>query len=379
MSILLASTLLLAQVPGEADVQRLDPQVLASAAQVGVHLPATIPANWQALPVPAAQPPLAGTMAPWPTVDWSVSTPAAQGMDQQLIDVGFNYAQNRSSNALLVIRNGYIVSEWYAGGWAQDDREDGFSMAKSVSSAMYGVALQERIFQSPFEPVSDYVTEWDDPAHRDVEIRHLLSMTSGLHWDVFTDYVLLGLAFDQSQFAVNLGMDADPGTTWVYNNAACQVLAETFLRRTGRQLHEYWQARVADVIGMHDATWMTDFVGNTLTYRSVNASAREFAKFGYLFLREGEWDGQRVMPQRWVDVSTRPSQDLNPFYGLLWWLNTGRLEMPSVPADAYYAAGLGEKRIYVVPSKDLVVIRLGPGDLFWDDDAFLGPICDAVY
>jgi CubicO group peptidase (beta-lactamase class C family) len=157
------------------------------------------------------------------------------------------------------------------------------------------------------------------------------------------------------------------------------VLAETFLRRTGRQLHEYWQARVADVIGMHDATWMTDFVGNTLTYRSVNASAREFAKFGYLFLREGEWDGQRVMPQRWVDVSTRPSQDLNPFYGLLWWLNTGRLEMPSVPADAYYAAGLGEKRIYVVPSKDLVVIRLGPGDLFWDDDAFLGPICDAVY
>ena len=378
MSVLLASTLLLAQVPGEADVQRLNPQVLASAAQVGVQLPATVPANWRTLPVPAPQPPLAGTMGPWPTVDWSVSTPAAQGMDQQLIDDAFNYAQGRSSNALLVVRNGYIVAEWYDSDWAEDFREDGFSMAKSVTSALYGVALQEGIFQSPLEKVSDDIPEWDDPAHRDVDMRHLLSMTSGLHWDFFTDYVLLGLSSDQSRFAVGLDMDATPGTTWVYNNSACQVLSEFFLQRTGRQIGEYFQRRIADVIGMHDATWMTDNSGNTLTYRSVFASAREFAKFGYLFLRGGEWDGQRVLPERWVDVSTRPSQDLNPFYGLLWWTNTGRLDMPSVPADAYYAAGFEEKRIYVVPSKDLVVIRLGPGNLFWNDDQFLGPICEAV-
>lgn len=370
---------LMAQAQAPVDpVQILDPVVIESAAEIGIRLPQAIRADWQQVATPAARPPAAALTAPWPTLDWTVSDPASQGMDPQGIQDAFDYAEAHSSNGLVVIRNGYLVAEWYAPGWAMDDQEDSFSMAKSVASTLYGSAFREGLFPQLDTEVADYVTEWDDPAHGDVTLRHLLSMNSGLHWDFFTDYIFLGLANDQSQFATNLGMDHTPGTTWVYNNSACQMLSATFEARTGRQLHEYAQHRMFDVIGMHDATWLTDNSGNTLSYRTVYASAREFAKFGYLCLRGGTWDGTPIIPRRFLKQSVRPSQQENPLYGYLWWLNTARASMPDVPADAFYAAGLDEKRIYVVPSQDLVVVRIGPGDSNWDDNAYLGPISQAV-
>lgn len=359
-------------------VQILDPLVRASVAELGIHLPHSLRADWQQLATPVAHPPAAALTAPWPTVDWSISDPATEGIDPNGIQTAFQYGEAHGSNGMLVIRNGYLVAEWYAPGWDQDDQEDSFSMAKSVSSALYGTAFAEGIFPGLDTEAADYISEWNDPQHGDITLRHLLSMNSGLHWDFFTDYLLLGLANDQSQFAINLGMDATPGTSWVYNNSACQTLSAVFERRTGRQLHRYAQRRMFDVIGMHDATWLTDNAGNTLTYRTVYASAREFAKFGYLFLRGGHWDGTQVVPRRYVKKSVRPSQTENPFYGYLWWLNTAAAAMTDVPADAFYAAGLGEKRIYVVPSQDLVVVRIGPGSSGWDDNDFLGPISQAV-
>lgn len=380
MFLFAVTTLFCAQIApaSESQTQHLSAQTLDSASRIGVHLPATIPGNWRSLPVPAATPPPAGAMAPWPTDDWTTSTPAAQNMDPQDIAVAFQYGFDQGSQAMVVIRNGYIVAEWYAPDWSVDAQIDGFSMAKSVSSAAFGAAIQEGLFPSIDEPAASYITDWDIPSHDDVTLRHLLSMDSGLHWDFISDYILIALQNDQSQFAVDLGVDYPPVTEWVYNNTACQSLAEVFLQRTGHQLAEYSARRIGNVIGMDTASWMTDRVGNTLSYRSVFANAREFAKFGYLFLRDGEWDGQQVLSSSWVDESTSPSQALNPFYGYLWWLNTGSLDMPDVPADAFYAAGAFEKRIYVVPSKDLVVLRLGPGSISWDDNEYLGPICTAA-
>ncbi|MFK5956662.1 MAG: serine hydrolase [Planctomycetota bacterium] len=360
------------------NVQALSVEVVRAATELGIRLPAAVPQNWQSLAAPSALPPSASLMAPWPTNDWSTSTPRAQGMDPAGIRTAFQYGAAHGSNAMLVIRNGYIVAEWYSSTWNQNEKEDGFSMAKSVSSALYGAALADGIFPDIDTKASDYIQEWNSPWNQEVSLRNLLNMNSGLHWDFITDYLLLGLAFDQSQFAIDLSMDHFPGATWVYNNSACQVLSAVFERRTGVQLERYARQRLFSVIGMHNATWMKDFSGNTLTYRSVFASAREFAKFGYLYLRGGEWDGQQVIPQQWVHQSARPSQTENPFYGYLWWLNTGAMAMQDVPADAFYAAGAFVKRIYVVPSQDLIVIRLGPDDLNWDDNAYLGPISQAV-
>ncbi|RJP67952.1 MAG: hypothetical protein C4532_13805, partial [Candidatus Abyssobacteria bacterium SURF_17] len=129
---------------------------------------------------------------------------------------------------------------------------------------------------------------------------------------------------------------------------------------------------------MWNAAWMSDTAGNTLTYMGVVASAREFAKFGYLYLRGGVWEGQQILSADWVSESTQPSQIMNPFYGYLWWLNTAGATWPNVPEDAFAAMGMNEKRIYVVPSLDIVAVRLGAPQAAWNDNAFLGRVCASV-
>ncbi len=357
---------------------KLSQSVLDGAASVGITLPSSVPANWATLPKPKPNPPAAPNMAPWPTIDWTEATPASQNVDVQgLIQAG-RYAANHGSKGVVVIRNGYLIAEGYASGWNRDTRQTGYSIAKSFTAGLFGMLIEDGTLSDEHELVGNYIPSWTNPNKGVVEIRDLLCMHSGLHWDFISDYIIMPSMPNQSSYAVGQSMDHVPGAVWVYNNMGVQVMSRTFKEITGQQPLDYATSDLFNVIGMWNADWKRDSNGNTLTYQSVIASAREFAKFGYLYLRNGEWDGQQLMSSNWIQLCTTPSQTLNPFYGYLWWLNTGGLEMPNVPADAYYAAGLGEKRIYVVPSKDLVVVRLGPGNSSWNDDAFLGPICNAA-
>jgi CubicO group peptidase (beta-lactamase class C family) len=299
-------------------------------------------------------------------------------MDPARLEEAFSFGEAHRSKAMVVIRHGFLVKEWYDYGWDKNSTKTGYSVAKSFTSALIGMLLEEGRIHSLDQSVSDFIPQWRDAAHSGITIRHLLSMTSGLYCTYVSDYLQLLTAANQSQFAINLSMEASPGETWEYNNAAVQVLSEVILRASGRQAVDYARERLWSVIGMWNADWMADSVGNTLTYQSVVASAREFAKFGYLFLRRGQWVSRRVLSASWVDQSVRPSQGLNPHYGFLWWTNSGGDWWPDVPADAYAAMGAVNQRIYVVPSLDLVVVRLGEEDLQWSENAFLGPICRAV-
>ncbi len=356
---------------------KLSREALESVRSLNLHLPSEFPDTpdiyQQAEPVVPPQ-----VIAPWPTIDWSVSTPEEQGMKSGLLNAAFLYAVRNDSKAVVVIRNGYIVGEWYAEGWNETTRQSGFSMAKSFSSALVGMLIDDGYITSVDQPVADYVSEWDDFRHGKVTVRNLLSMNSGLYWDAVSDTVILATRYDQSAFAVGLPIEASPGRTWVYNNSAVQVISELILQAAGMPAEDYARERLWNKIGMWNATWLKDKAGNTLTYQSVIASAREFAKFGYLYLRGGMWDGEQIVPAEWVAESTRFSQLLNPVYGYLWWLNTAGLWWPNVPADAFAASGLNEKKIYVVPSLDIVAVRLGSAQPTWDDNAFLGLICASV-
>jgi len=357
---------------------KLTQSVLDGAASVGISLPTTVPANWATLPKPKPNPPSRSAMAPWPTIDWTEATPASQNVDVQGLIQAARYARNHGAKGVVIIRNGYLIGEGYASGWNRYTEQTGYSMAKSVTSSLYGMLIQDGTLSNEHELVGSYISGWNTASKGVVEIRDLLAMHSGLHWDFLSDFIVLPTMPNQNNYSTSQSMDTVPGATWVYSNMGVQVLSRTFKEITGQQPFDYASNRLFSVIGMWNASWKKDQRGNTLTYQSVIANAREFAKFGYLFLRNGEWDGTQLVSQNWVQLSTTPSQPLNPFYGYLWWLNTGGLEMPNVPADAFYAAGLGEKRIYVVPSKDLIVVRLGPGNSSWTDDAFLGPICNAA-
>ncbi len=376
-TLLAALSLSLAANALPAQQQLLAPEVLQSAQRLGITLPQSVPANWAAFPRPAAAPPAAGAMAPWPTVDWTESTPEAQNMNRALMVQGGRYVAQNGARALAVFRNGYLVGEWYGRGWNRSTKQKTYSVAKSFTSGLYGMMLQDGSIPDLAMKVGAEVPAWNDANHGDADLYDLLSMSSGIHWSAGEDYVGLTLAINQNSYSVGQPLDYAPGATWNYSNMGVQMLGKFLKQRRNQQPHAYAEQDLFQVIGMWDAEWITDLSGNTLTYQSVKANARELGKFGYLFLRNGEWDGQQLIPASYVAQASSPSQTINPFYGLLFWLNTAAQDMPDVPADAYYAAGLFEKRIYVVPSLDLVVVRLGDGDADWDDNSFLGPICQA--
>ncbi len=352
--------------------------VLQAAAHLNFPLPEKVPAD---LPAKAGAKRLLSPepqdMAPWPTGDWTESSPAAQGMSASVLRSAFEYAFAHGARSVVVIRNGYLVGEHYGGSWGPSTRQQAFSVSKSFTSALMGMLIDDGVIGGVDELVADFVPEWDDPSHGAVTMGHLLSMDSGLQYNLLTD-PLLFVSRNQNAYAVGLPMEHDPGTKWVYHNAACQVPSEIILNATGMQAAHFAAARLGRVIGMWNTTWDTDRAGNTLTYMGIISSSRELAKFGYLFLRGGIWDGRQIISADYVRRATTPSQDLNPFYGYLWWLNTGGLALPDVPDDAYAALGFEEKRIYVVPSLDLVAVRLGDPSLSWDDNAFLGRVCAAV-
>ncbi|MDR4509678.1 MAG: beta-lactamase family protein [Candidatus Brocadiaceae bacterium] len=317
--------------------------------------------------------PLPDEIAPWPTEEWSVSSPEEEGMDRNTLTRAFQYAIRHDSSAVLVIRNGYIVGEWYAEGWDETTRQQGFSVTKSFTGALVGILIDNGAINDPEQHVADFVTDWNDLQHGPVMIKNLLSMNSGLHWNLLTD-VRLGLHPNQMRYAIGLPMDHVPNEKWVYHNSACQVLSEVIFQSSGMQAADYARDQLFDLIGMKTATWQSDKVGNTLTYTGIVASAREFAKFGYLFLRNGLWEDRQIISEHWVAKSTQQSQEQNPFYGYLWWLNTGQLWWQDVPKDAFAAMGLNERRIYVVPSLDIIAVRLGENAASWSDNTFLGLI-----
>ena len=238
-------------------------------------------------------------------------------MDSQILTSAFRYAARKESKGVVVVRNGYIVGEWYGGGWDEMSRQHGYSVTKSFTSALVGMLIDYTVFVNENQVASDFIQEWQNPAHSIVTIENLLSMNSGLYWDILTD-VLLVLSRDQNSYAIGLPMQYLPRVTWVYSNSATQVISELILSATGSQAGVYALDRLKNVLGMWNATWETDRVHNTLTYAGIVASAREFAKFGYLYLREGIWEDQQILSEDWIVESTQPSQSLNPFYGYLW-------------------------------------------------------------
>jgi CubicO group peptidase (beta-lactamase class C family) len=360
-------------------------------------------------PADAAPPPEAGTDAPveagtpYPDPDWPTASPESVGLDSKELADADAIAQNDGSYCLLVVRHGVLVWESYFQGHDAASTDPSWSIAKSYSSAVVGIALDRGDIHSLDDSVADYVPEWVGTDAAAITIRNLLTMTSGLHWDAFGDYVTLAtLAPDKTSYALGLSMDASPGDTWVYDNAAVQVLEPVIRGATGEAMDAYAEEHLWSKIGMH-ATWDHDAAGDPTAYANVLATCRDHARFGYLYLHGGRWAGEQVVPSAYVAESTSPSQNINRAYGYLFWVN-GQIPAedammeswpgwmsPEAPADLFAARGFGNQFIDVIPSLDMVVVRFGEDPMasfdlaalttdarFSTHDEILAPILAAV-
>ena len=329
---------------------------------------------------PTEPPPAAVQNSVYPGADWEMSSAEAEGMDAAPLENIDAYCVEHGCRAVVVVRHGRIVWERYWGGWNETSTDNSWSMAKSVVSALVGIAIDEGLIEGLDQPAADFIPEWRGSAREKITIGQLLSMTSGLTWTMIYDpqsgdTAKMMDSADQVAYALNRQIYREPGTDWYYSDGDAESFSRIIKAATGMEAREYAQEKVFDPIGMKNADWMTDQRGQTTTYCCIMDTARDFARFGYLFLRNGKWDSQQVVPEEWVETSTQPSQMENTNYGYYWWL----YDFPNVPKDLYAAIGLATKRLYVIPSLDIIAVRLGEGDdLGWNDSAFLKPIVDAV-
>ena len=317
----------------------------------------------------------------YPGVEWERIDAAAAGFDPAVLEDIAAEAQANASNCLVVTRHGRIVGEWYWNGTDADSTQDVFSVTKSVASTLVGMAQADGDLRLT-DSASEYVPAWAGTPAAAVTVEDLVSNDSGRHWDLVSDYQRLTAAADRTGYAVGLAQDAAPGQVWAYNNAAIQTLDDVLSAATGQQPDAMAAERLLGPTGMADTRMTRDGAGNTNTYFGLQSTCEDLARFGYLFLREGTWEDDQLVPADWVDAATGgPSQEINAAYGYLWWVNhegpiTGPLDpmtleesrtaphrrvVPTAPTDMYWAQGLGGQVVQVDPGSDTVVVRLGAG------------------
>lgn len=305
---------------------------------------------------------------PWPGDDWSEVDPEQAGVDPAVLNNLATQAGEGNSDCLVVTRDGEIVGEWYWNGTGPESEREAFSVTKSITSTLVGIA-QDQGHLDIDQPASDFITEWVGTPSESVTIRNLLSNDSGRFQTTESDYSQLAIhEADKTAYAIGLEQQHEIGTRWVYNNAAIQVLEEVLQRATGMEMGDYARTELFEPLGMKSSI-ITDEAGNTLAFMGAQMSCRDMARFGLLFLRGGEWNGEQIVSTEWVEEATSPSTELNAGYGYLWWLTgesseaqptaPGQEALPASESEAFAAIGLGGQVIAVVPEHDLVVTRLG--------------------
>ncbi len=324
----------------------------------------------------------------YPEPDWIPEPPEQHGLDPVGLETAAALAEEADSGCLVITRHGVIVGEWYWDGWAQGTQTPVFSVTKSITSALVGIAADEELLAVD-DWASSYIDEWVGTESEEVMIRNLLSNDSGRYWEFINDYVTLTGSSDKTQFGIDLAQQQDSGEYWEYNNSAIQTLERVLRTATGEDVGDFATARLFDPIGMK-AEYAHDAMGNAVMYSDVTASCRDLARLGYLYLRGGRWaGGVQVISSEWVTASTSPSTTHNDAYGYLWWLNNDGhwirpsaplreegdgLLIPTAPEGSFSSRGLGSQLVGVDPETEIVFTRLAEVPL---DQLFGGPEIEA--
>ncbi len=273
-------------------------------------------------------------------------------------------AGRKNTRAVVVVHDGRLVAERYADGFDADTPLLGWSMGKSIANAIVGRLVAEGDLALDD---ADLRPNWAGDGRADITLDDLLHMTSGLAFDEVYDpdtdaTNMLFRPVDTGDFAAAKPLVADPGTVWSYSSGTTNILCDEAQEASGLGL-DLARSLVFDPVGMDSAVMEADVGGGLVCSSFPWMTARDWARFGQWFLQDGEWDGQSLLPPGWVEDSTAPVRlDTEEPYGSQWWLNEGAdgdLRMPRVAADAYWASGNEGQQVVVVPSQDLVVVRLG--------------------
>jgi len=296
----------------------------------------------------------------YPAQEWSEIAAADAQLDQTKIDRLFDLSfQDSATQGVVLIKNGLLVGERYADGFSTDSYGTSWSMAKSFYAALIGISIDRGEIISLDDPVALYLEYFNDE-RRDITLRDLLNMTSGLD---FPDHEHEDMFFsaDHLDYARNVGVEKQAGVMFEYNNVNSMLLADILLQATGVAADTLLRERIFDKIGLDDVTLWQDSAGNPLTYCCVDTTARQYARFGLLFARDGNWNGEQIIPKQFVDEtfskvwdslnSDTIAQDRG--YSLHWWISRHDDQ-----AVIFNASGKFGQYIFIDRTNDIVFTRI---------------------
>ena len=287
---------------------------------------------------------------------WETTPISTLGWNQNAVQALRDYLSQKNTKSFIILVNGKIALEEYFDGQTATDAWEWNSAGKTLVSATTGIAQQEGLLNIS-DKASDFLgKEWTSmPSDKEnmITLRHLLTMTSGND--------------DSKQWVIksNITYVADAGTRWAYSNIF-QKLTDVVAAASHKDFEAYFNEKLKNKTGM-DGYWNFGTI-----YTIYHSTARSMARFGLLALNKGKWNNEQILNESFFTESINTSQSINPSYGYLWWLNGKSKYMvpgeqtvfpgplvPNAPADMYAAMGASDQRIYVIPGRKMVVVRMG--------------------
>jgi CubicO group peptidase (beta-lactamase class C family) len=304
----------------------------------------------------------------WPTDGWRTCHPREVDMDPKILkelnqEVRLLLELQVDFQNLLIVKEGYIVAEqYYSDEYGPDDLHRVFSCTKSLVSACVGMALDKGMLNSLEQRMVDFFPDKDiqhlDPGKADITLAHLLTMSSGMEWNeigyLYSDerntYRQWGNAGWGVDFVLNQPMEASPGTDYAYSSGTSHVLSAIVQEATGTRCDSFALKHLLTPLGINKFYWPVDEKGVAIGGSGVRLRPRDMARFGYLYLMNGKWEDEQLLPEDWVLDSQEkhmPRKYIpDQWYGYQFWVN-----------DGYYSAvGFGGQWIMIVPQHDLVVV-----------------------
>jgi CubicO group peptidase (beta-lactamase class C family) len=329
---------------------------------------------------------------PWPTQSWPIGeTPTALEATLDRIIQGIEPGTPTNTRALLVVKEGQLIGERYGPGFNSESHFQSWSMAKSVVHALIGILLRDGQIdlQAPAK-VARWHRKVRDP-RTVITIEDLIRMQSGLTFsESYTDpgasnvlQMLFGSGrLDTAEYAAGHPLEAEPGTHWQYSSGSTNILSgvirDTIAAKSAEDYRRFIDDSLLRRIGIENAVPEFDAANTFIGSSYIHMSARDWARFGLLYLRDGKWENTQVLPEGWADHARTPTPDSKGQYGAHFWLNaidptTGHAVISDrVPTDAFMARGYGAQVALIIPSLDMIIVYLG---LTYDDPT---PIVNAI-
>jgi len=317
-----------------------------------------------------------------------IDSGSPDNISKKSIEAAIQFSADMGSHALLIYQDDALILEKYFDGYDTQSISDTQSMHKTVLAMLVGIAIDDGIIGSVDEPASNYLTEWKNDSRNIITIKNLLQQSSGLDYPEFSfnplsDFNQLMLGEDVTSITLEQKAYRKPNEVFEYNGVNPQNLGLLLQRASGKRYADLLSEKLWQYIAENDATVILDSERNRMprTYCCLNATARDWLRIGILILNEGKMGQKQLIPKSWVNDMTASSQ-ANPNYGYLTWLGnehqknrvynpkssaTGHHSEPYDDRDIIYLDGFGGQRVYVIPSKGLVIVRTGATQMEWDD------------